>query len=110
MPELATLAASWAKALVGVEVSGTVTNPETGDSRDYRLLCTRVSYSGFGDRIAIVWDDKLTGGHRRWERRAEDLKGLTAQDLADTLEAGVRTKLNAELIESQYEGLAGEEL
>lgn len=89
------LAEQW-QSLVGTEVSGTVTDAATGDSRAYRLLCTRVSYSGFGEAIALMWDDKLAGGYRRMERTADDLSGLSAQDVADALEAAVRADIEAE--------------
>lgn len=110
MSDLAKLAAQWADSLVGIKVSGTATDPESGDTRDYHLLCTRVSYGGFGDRIAITWDDKRAGSFRRLERTADDLSGLTSQDVADALEATVQAELAAKLEQTHYDALEGEAL
>jgi len=104
---LSELASEWHERLVGTEVKGTVTDPVSGDSADYHWRCSCVRYSGFGDRLTIVWDDRLTGGYRQVERTATELDGETASTQAEALELSVRQECLAELELSRYDGLAG---
>jgi len=104
------LAELWRERLMGTEVSGTVTDPMSGASAAYHLRCTAVSYSGFGEHIAIVWDDLTTGSYQRWERTAAQLAEETAETLTAELEAGVREAIAADLATRRYAALVGEEL
>ena len=106
MPTLSEVAKQWASELVGTEVAGIVADAESGEQAAYHMRCTSVSWSGFGDRIAVVWDDQLAGTAQRWERAAD----ADPKTFASALEASVRENLAVELEANRYAGLVGEEL
>ena len=110
MPNLSDLAEFWRKQLVGTEVRGEIIDAKSRATRVYHLRCSAVSWSGFGDRIGIVWDDLTTGGYMRVERTEKKLEKQTAETQAAEIEASVREQATRELEIARYDGLAGEVL